>query len=123
MKLVVEMPSDDISLRDELLKSFGHLSMEHGAAEQESFNGKKIVRISLEVAAVAGALAGTIKAADEIVKDTIEIVETLKPIFRKGYERYKKDPNADFIVFIGENVFLSSQMNEEDCKRILDTPV
>lgn len=116
MKLTVEMPGADTKLRDE----FELLGFQQ-SAEQEGFEGAKIVRLFIHIAAVAGAVAGTVKAASEVAKDTAELVETLKPLFHRGFDRYKADPNDDFSVHLDGKLLVSSQMSDDDCKRSLDT--
>ena len=115
MKLTVELPRADTMLRNEL-QSLGFYQV----AEREGFEGADVVRVSLEVAAVAGAIAATMRSASATAKSAVELIETLKVLFGRSFERYKKDPNADFIVLMDDELLLASHMSDEDCQRALD---
>jgi uncharacterized protein (DUF2236 family) len=114
MEFLIQVPSSDEDIIRELSELAGARQK-----EEEFFDGHKVIRILLSIQIASVAIAGTAENADKTTKSVVDIVQTLRPIFRKGIDRHRNDPNGDFVVFVDNKRFLHSEMKSDEIEKKL----
>lgn len=115
MDIIVELPLSDTDLIAQLEAIPGAKTL----SEQE-FDGKKIKRIAVNAAAIAGLLASTATSARSVVDEILKIKSDLVLIFDTATSRHRASDKTDFKVYGDSRLLLSttSPTIDEDLQRL-----
>lgn len=114
-RFLIQIPAADTDIVEELLKI-----PNASRTEEDRLDGAEIVKILVEVAFAAKAVASTSRSISSATKEAATTIATLRSIFSKGVTRHKRDPGLDFVVLKNGEPFVSSDMAEADVAKRLD---